>query len=247
MPDYRKYRFTRREWMKELLRISFEVVFLSFLFFRSLWGCVILLPYGIWRMEESRKIKARERQHLLRMDFKEVILSIAFSLQAGYALNQTIEIAKDDLKRVYGEKPREMAQELDWMGRCIALGQPVEQLFKELAIRSGIGEIRSYGEILSVAKKQGGNLVHISKEAADHISRSVQVQDEIAQVLAGKKMEKEIMLMMPCFILLYLQVTNGDYLAPLFVEWTGRILMTISLILVFVARVWSERIIQIKV
>lgn len=246
MIQYDHYRFSKKEWLLEGAKSVLEILFLTMLFFRSFWGVALLFPYGIWRIRQGKEKKRRERLEVLRADFKDVILSIAFSLQAGYAMEQTISLARKDLERM-DSKDRPMLQELLWMERTMALGQPVEQLFRDLAKRSGLLEIRSYAEVLWVAKKQGGNLVRISKEAADHISRSIQVQLEIDQVLAGKKLEKEIMLAMPYFILIYLQLTNGSYLLPLYESILGRAIMIFSLLFIFAAKQWAQRIIQIAV
>ena len=59
------------------------------------------------------------------------------------------------------------------MERGMALGQSIDQLFLDLARRSGLREIQSYAQVLSVARKQGGNLVQISKNAAEHITTDI--------------------------------------------------------------------------
>ena len=245
MRRYDSYVFSKREWVLELAKNSAIVFFLGILFFRSLWGVVLLIPYGLWRLRGEREARRQKVVEELRDEFKEVILSIAFSLQAGYAMEQTISVARKDLERLGESLP--MQQELLWMEKRLALGETVEQLFRDLAERSGIEEIHSYAEILAVAKKQGGNLVQISKVAAEHIGESIQVQLEMEQLLAGKKLEKNIMLAMPYFILIYLTVTNPSYLTPLYEGVVSRIFMVICLCAIFAAGYWAEKIIHIRI
>lgn len=244
MLEYEGYTFSRKEGILESVKIVVEILFLGILFFRSIWGIVLLIPYGLWRWKERKQEKIKERRQQLRLDFKEAILSVAFSLQAGYTMEQAISLARKDLERMDVSSSC-MIKELIWMEKRIQLGEPVEWLFLNLARRSGLREMESYGEVLSVARKQGGNLVRISKEAAEHISESIQVQVEIEQVLAGKKLEKKIMLVMPYFILLYLAVTNGSYLQPLYESVFGRVWMMSCLAMIFVARYWADRIVDI--
>lgn len=246
MEQYDCYSFSNKERIWEGLKSLAVVFFLGMLFFRSFWGVLFLFPYGIWRVKEKREEKRKQVLEKLRTDFKEVILSIAFSLQAGYAMEQTISLARRDLERI-SEEPSPMQRELLWMERRLALGEPVEQLFRNLAKRSGVEEIYSYAEVLSVAKKQGGNLVQISKVAAEHISQSIQVQMEMDQLLAGKKLEKNIMLIMPYFILIYLTITNPSYLQPLYEGVFSRVFMMICLLIIFAARYWAEKIICIRI
>lgn len=243
--QYDSYSFSKEEWVLELVKNTAVVFFVGILFFRSFWGIVLLIPYGLWRIREERKARRQKVVEKLRDDFKEVILSIAFSLQAGYAMEQTISVARKDLERLEESSP--MQQELLWMEKRLTLGETVEQLFRDLAERSGIEEIHSYAEILAVAKKQGGNLVQISKVAAEHIGESIQVQLEMEQLLAGKKLEKNIMLAMPYFILIYLTVTNPSYLTPLYEGVVSRIFMVTCLCVIFVAGYWADKIIHIRI
>lgn len=244
MIHYDQWSYSRKEWMLETGKVAAEIFLLGILFFRSLWGVIFLIPYGLWKWKGRKEEKGKELKHQLRLDFKEVMVSVAFSLQAGYTLEQAISIARRDLERMDADAVY-MREELSWMEKRMQLGESAELLFQDLARRSGLEEIESYGEVLSVARKQGGNLVRISKEAAEHISGSIQVQAEIAQVLAGKKLEKKIMLVMPYFILCYLSLTNPSYLQPLYEGIFGRVWMAICLLLIFVARYLADRIVDI--
>lgn len=172
---------------------------------------------------------------------------MAASLHAGYSLEQTIPIALEDMRRLYPGEQRPIMNELNWMIRNLELNFSPEQLFSELGRRSGIEEIRSFSIILLTVKKQGGNLVRISKESAEHISQKIQVRMEIEQVIAGKKLEKDIMILMPYFILLYLQFTNSAYLNPLFHNIYGFCCMLACLIAIYIAEWWADRVVQIDV
>lgn len=247
MTDYKEYCFSKKEWLIEVFRAAVEIVFLGFLFFRSVIGCFLLLPYAV-RIVLRRKVqKNEERKRQLRVEFGEAVLSVAASLQAGYALEQTIEVAAKDMERIHGKTQCLMVQELEWMKKNLALHVPMEQLFKDFARRSGVEEIRSFSTILAVAKRQGGNMVKISVRAAKNISLKIQVQSEIDQVLAGRKLEQKIMVRMPYFILLYLQMTNPSYLEPLFHQWSGRILMFVCLTVTLAAREWADYLVRISV
>lgn len=247
MTEYRRYSFSKMEWVKEGTVVILKIVLLGGLFFRSLWGCLLLLPYGVFLLYQRKNQKIEERKSQLREDFKEVMMSIAASLQAGYALEQTVGIAIDDMNRMGKNPNRPMMQELHWMKQSMELHRPIEEIFEDFAIRSDVEEIQNFSAILSIAKRQGGNLVRISAESAEHISRSIQVESEISQVLAGRNLEKNIMTWMPYFILLYLQITNPVYLQPLFEGAEGRIFMGICLLITLAAGFWAESIVRIHI
>lgn len=247
MEEYREYRFGRKELVLELCRGSVQVIFTGILFFRSWQGCLILFPLFIWILKRRREKKKEERLSNLRLDFKETILSIAASLHAGYSLEQTLPIALEDMKRLHPGEDRPMMLELSWMLRNMELNILPEHLFADLSYRSGLEEIQSFSSVLSIVRRQGGNLVKISRETAEHISKKIQIQMEIEQMIAGKKMEKDIMVLMPYFILIYLQLTSSSYLQPLFCTIYGRVCMGICLIGIYGAQWWADRMIQIPV
>lgn len=247
MTDYRRYTFSKKEWIKEGGLALFEVLLLGILFFRSVYGCLLLLPYGFFILHDKKKEKLENRKKELRCDFKEVLLSIASSLQAGYPLEQTIAIAATDLKRTSKKENSSMLYELDRMEKSMELKITIEKIFEEFALRSGLEEIEHFSSVLSVAKRQGGNLVKITASGAEHIVRSIQVQSEIEQVLAGRKLEQKIMVWMPYFILIYLQVTNPSYLQPLYEGVGGRLFMAVCLLVTIAGRFWADSITKIRI
>ena len=247
MKNYHSYQFGKMELAGEVLLALCQVIFTGILFFRSWIGCLFLTPLLFWQLKKRQRKKGEQQLSELRLDFREVILSIADSLHAGYALEQTISIALEDLRRLFPGEKRAMMEELYWMQGNLNIRVPMEQLFCELAERSGLEEIRSFASVLATARKQGGNLVSISREAADHINQRIQVQMEIEQVIAGKKLEKNIMFCMPYFILIYLQLTNPDYMSSLFHNIYGAFCMTVCLVAIYAADWWADRVIEIEV
>lgn len=244
---YQTYQFGKTEFILEIIRAVIQIMMTGILFFRSWIGCVMLSPLIFWILKKRKREKQGKRRLELQTDFKEVILSMAASLHAGYSLEQTIPIALEDMKRLYPGEQRPIMYELNWMIRNLELNIPTEQLFAEFASRSGIEEIRSFSVILFTVRKQGGNLVKISRESAEHISQKIQVQTEIEQVIAGKKLEKDIMILMPYFILLYLQFTNSTYLNPLFHNIYGNSCMMACLAAIYIAEWWADKVVGIDI
>lgn len=247
MYDYESYHFSKNEFAGELLRGILQVIFTGALFFHSWVGCLFLSPLLFLILKKRHRVKQKKKLNELRIDFRELTLSIAGSLHAGYSMEQAVSIALEDMKRLYPGMKRPMIDELIWMKRNLEMNVMVEQLFDNLAVRSGLEEIRSFASILSIVRSQGGNLVKISREAAEHIGRKIQVQMEIEQVIAGKKLEKKIMFFMPYFILIYLQLTNSEYLNPLFYTLYGNCCMALFLVVIYVADWWADKLTEISV
>ena len=247
MTDYNIYHFTKKEWLLESVRATVILGFTGFLFFESIFGVLILLPAAIVLMKDRKERKKEERLLGLRNDFKEFISSFSSSVQAGYTMEQAVKIGMEDLQRLHPKEGRAMVEELAWMNQQLKLQIPCEELFGSLAERTGIEEVRSFAVILGIGRKQGGNLIQITRRTVEHINRKLQVQMEMEQAVAGKMMEKNIMFIMPYFMILYLRVTNPSYMDILFSGFYGRGIMLTCLVLLWAAGKWAECLVKIKV
>ena len=99
----------------------------------------------------------------------------------------------------------------------------------------------------AIGKKSGGNLVRIIEKSVHSICLKLETEEEIATMIAAKKMETRIMILFPALIVLYLRLTNGEYIGVLYGNVVGAAVMTVSLGAMVVSAFWSEKIMDIKV
>ena len=246
MTDYKVYRFAKKELLYEVLRAGILLGITGVLFFDSLTFSLLLLPAGVFVIRERKDKKKRERIFNLRNDFKEFVISFSASMQAGFTMEQSVTIGLEDLCRMYPNKKRNMIKELEWIHHQMKLQTPCDVLLANLAERTGIEEIRSFSIVLGVGRKQGGNLVQITRRTAEHISKKIQVQMEMEQTIAGRMIEKNIMFLMPYFMVLYLRMTNPSYMRILFSSRNGHIVMLFCLLFWWAADKWAEHIVKIE-
>ncbi len=247
MIDYQDYIFSPGELLLEICRAFILTGMTGWLFFGSLWGGMFLLPASVILIKNRKEKKCENRIKMLRDDFKDFIVSFSSSLQAGYTIEQAIATGREDLALIYPGQERVLPKELSWMEHQMKLKVSCEALFENFASRCGLEEVRSFSVILTIGKRQGGNLVQITRQAAEQISKKIQVQKEVEQTVAGRVMEKNIMFCMPYFMLFYLRVTNGAYVEVLFTSVWGRVIMAVSLIVLWIAGKWADKLIGIRV
>ncbi len=246
MIDYERYYFTPKERLAEVCRATAICLFTGWLFLGSWKGSLLLLPASVLIIRETKRKKTEKRLQILRDDFKEFVISFSSSVQAGYTIEQAVLEGIDDLKRGTAAGERMMLRELEWMEQQMRLKVSCDVLFADLARRSGLEEIRSFSVVLTVGKRQGGNLVQISRKAALHIARKIQVQKEVEQTTAGRVMEKNIMACMPFFMILYLRITNGTYIGILYDSFYGKCIMATALLVFWISKRWADRIVGIR-
>lgn len=223
--DYRKYRWKKGEWLMAVFLSAAVTVLFTYFFYRSFWACIPLSPLGLLSFRRIKRKKLERSREVLTEQFRECILSVATSLQAGYsAENAFLECGKD-MKLMYGENSL-ICEELDLMRRGLHINISLEELLQDFAGRSGCSEIDQFAQIFSLAKRGGGNMAAIIRSSAALIGKQIDLRQELKTHLAGKQMELNIMEVMPFCILLYISLTTPGYFDALYHNLTGVAVMT---------------------
>ena len=96
-------------------------------------------------------------------------------------------------------------------------------------------------------RKTGGNTIRIMRESVRTISERIDVENDIAAIIAGKRLEQKIMVLMPFVIIFYTRLTMGRFMSTLYEGAAGRIFMTVMLGIVLIADRVGKRITDIEV
>ena len=217
---------------KDVLIVTAESLGLTALiaygFFDSLYGMIMLIPVGLINMKRYMIRQNKKRQEKIRQEFKEILLSVAALLQTGYSVENAFYDAKEVLVGLYGEKS-ELIEDLSEMNRQVAMHVSVEKAFMGIVKKYPLEEIESFGEIFLYTKRLGGGYAKYLKDTADRLEERISLRSELESMIAQKKLELSIMSVMPIAILLYMRLTGGSFLTPLYHNVTGLLVMTISL------------------
>ena len=96
----------------------------------------------------------------------------------------------------------------------------------QFAERTDLAEIQEFADIFAIARRSGGNLTEIIYETAATISEKIDVEKEIQVLTSAKRLEQNIMSVVPFAIILYVSVTSEGYFDVLYTTAVGRIVMT---------------------
>lgn len=187
-----------------------------------------------------------KKKRILKNQFREMISSLATNLKVGYSPENAFLETYADLIHLYGKNSR-IIYELETMKKGLSLNFPLEQLLKEFEQRCKIEEISEFVDIFCLARKTGGNLVEIIDTSAGIISEKIAVDEEVEIITRAGKMERQIMMIIPFFIILYIEFTNKNFFSSLYHNITGILVMSVCLVVYFVAVKLSAKIICIRI
>ena len=218
--DYHKYCWKKGERWK-VIAISVGIMAgMAYFFYHSIWAMIPLSAVGIYVFLQMRNDKAEKEREELTVEFRECILAVATSLQAGYSVENAFLDCKQDMILMFGED-MPISRELLIVRRGLAINIPLEELLSNLAYRSRCDDIAQFAQIFALAKRNGGNMAEIIRSSANQIGKRIELKQEVQMRVSGKKMELTIMQLMPFAILFYVNVGSPGYFDSLYHNLTG--------------------------
>lgn len=244
--DYEYYRFTILEWARYLGESVLICVVINALCYQNLFTFLFLLPVPFWYIRQKKRQLLRKRRQCLHYQFKDALNAINAGISAGLSLENAVMEAGKDLNRIYGAE-KEMPGEFAYMTAQMRVSVPVEKLFYDLGNRSQVEDIRNFSEILAQSKRMGGNMRETIQNCVGIMEEKIDVKKEIDAMLAARKMEQNLMSLMPAGIIIYMHIASPGFLDVLYHNPLGMAVMTACLILYICAFIWGRRIVEIEV
>ncbi len=241
--DYHKYYGEAGDWALSLLKSVAGILLLAYLFYRSAWAILPLLPVGLWLLRKELKRCGQRYQERLAMQFKECILSVATALKAGYSVENALMESMWDMKQMYGINSM-IYEELEILRRGLIINISPEEMLRDLGRRSSNEDISQFAEIFRIARSNGGNMPEIIRSTAGQIGNKIDVRMELHAALSGRLMEQRLMRFMPLAILLYIEISTPGYFDTLYHNSAGVGIMTVCLVLYMAAYALGDRIME---
>ena len=219
---------------------------IAFLFYKNGRAFLLLLiPCYFYCRGYIRSELKRRRDRALSLEFRDCIVSLSGYLSAGYSVeNAFLEVYRERASLKDGGI---MERELLILIKGISLNKNIEDMLKDMALRSGSEDIRSFAFVFALAKRNGGDLKEIISRTAGIIRDRISVEEDIRTTVRGIRYEQMIMTAIPFFIVFYINLNSGGFITPLYDGIQGRIVMSIALLLIFAAFILSARICDIRI
>lgn len=243
MRDYHTYHYSLKEHVRYFLEAMLLILLVSYLFYHSVLAVGLIVPfYPIFLKIKAKRLLQQQKQELCRQ-FKETIFSVAAALNAGYSVENAWREAKAEMTQMFGEQAL-MVQELQHILAHLSMNVPLEELLYDFAQRSALEDVSSFCQVFFFAKRSGGDFIGIIRATADRIGQKIELQRQLAADLAARRLESQIMNIVPLAILLYLNLTSPGYFDILYGNFSGICIMSACLMVYLAAYALSERMLE---
>ncbi len=244
--NYEKSSLTMKEWIGSVIEIMVIMGVVNYLCYRTFWFFLLGIPFGYWYICWKKRHKREKRRKLLECQFYDVLQGLHTAIRAGYSMEQAVSECREEIQQIYGKKS-DFLIELLFMEKQMRIGIPVEQLFLDLGQRSGVEDIRYFGEVFQINRRSGGNLAQIIEKLVKVLGEKCQIKKDIDVAISGKKFEQTIMSIVPGGIIVYMQLTSDGFLDVLYHNVLGSLVMSVCL-LIYIFSFWlGRKIIRISI
>lgn len=207
---------------------------------------IALFPVGMIYFHEWREERCRKKEMEFRGQFQNSIQILASLLKTGYSVENAIRETEKELKPLYSKECR-IRTEYERMGRELDMNLPIEQTLNNLAIRVRQEDVENFVTVFAAAKRIGGDNIGILRETVQIISGKIETEREIQTLLASKKLEFQIMCVIPLGMVFYMRLAFPEFLAVLYGNPIGLVLMSGCLGIYLYAYRMGSRITRIEV
>lgn len=250
-----KYKRKKNYWQRDITKIEYTKAFLigisligvvSYLFYGTFYGAILLSPYLIryFKSWETQIIKKKKQQ--FHQQFKEAIQSLSTALNVGYSVENAMRETAKDLQVIY-KKDEKIVREFHYMTRQLEMNIPIETVLAEFSQRVNTEDVHLFITVFSIAKRSGGDMLRIIREASNQISGKIEIKNEIEAMMAAKRLEFQIMSVIPIVMICYLKMSFPEFMEQLYGNLLGVCVMSLCLIVYLAAYELGKHIIEIEV
>ena len=193
-----------------------------------------MLPASYIRMMRRRRVARIEKQLI------ELSPMLASSLRSGFALQQGLELAQQQLGPP-------LADELNLLLQDINLGASMEGALQDFGQRIGSTDLDMLITAILVQRATGGNLSEIFDQTAETLREREQIRGELNTLTAQQRLTGWVLSIYPTGIGLVLLALVPSIWSKLFTETAGLVLLGIAVGLQLLGVFFMRRLMDIKI
>ncbi len=245
--DYNMYVMTHKEKIIYIFIAAGVIFVVAYIFYRSIFLSIMMMPFALLYPKRRTHEIINQRKQKLTLQFKDALYSLSSSVSAGKSIEIAFKEAVKDLLILYPDSNTMIIQEMQYMINRIEMNEPIESALKDFANRSHIEDIQNFADVFQTCKRSGGNLVQVIKNTSEIIQEKITIRQEIDTMIAEKKFEHKVLMIMPIAIMLLLSTSAEDFMAPVFTETIGKLVMTVAIFMMGIAYYISKKIMEIEI
>ena len=218
---------------------GFTLMLFAALTGRSTLGILIALGIGAAIPYLWVSFKARRRMLAFEDQLPDLLVTLAASLKAGHSFKQGIQTLVDE-----GQEPA--SKELSRVITDTRLGRPMDEALADTAERIGSKNFSFVITAVTIQRQVGGSLAGLFDMVADTVRQRQQFARKIRGLTAMGRASAYVLVGLPFFIAGAITLLNPTYMAPLYNESTGHLLIIVGLVMMAFGSLLLKKIVSFR-
>jgi tight adherence protein B len=185
------------------------------------------------------RLKAKKRLSLFESQLPETLITMAASLKAGHAFNQSVA-------SVVREGADPTAKEFSRVVAETQLGAPSEQALQAMAERMNSYNFGFVVMAVNIQRTVGGSLADILDMVSDTVRQRQQFERKVKALTAQGRMSAYVLIAMPFLMGLAIFALNPTYMSVLFTTTMGKVMIAGSLVMMAIGSMIIKKIVSFK-
>ena len=185
------------------------------------------------------RLRAKKRLSLFESQLPETLITMAASLKAGHAFNQSVA-------SVVREGADPTAKEFSRVVAEIQLGAPSEQALQAMAERMNSYNFGFVVMAVNIQRTVGGSLADILDMVSDTVRQRQQFERKVKALTAQGRMSAYVLIAMPFLMGLAIFALNPTYMSVLFTTTMGKVMIAGSLVMMAIGSLIIKKIVSFK-
>lgn len=198
---------------------------------------VVAAPLVTWAIVHRR---AERRRRLFGDQLADHLSVVGGSLRIGHSFPAALAAALDEAPEPTREEfARAMADE--------RLGRPLEDALESVSQRMNNREVEHVALLAKLQREAGSDAAEMVDQVVTTVRERQELRRTVRTLTAQGRLSQWIMSLLPVGSLLFLTITYGDYVDPLYNTSTGHIVLAIACALVVAGSLVIRRIVSLGV
>jgi len=187
-------------------------------------------------------LKGRQQQRLkmLTSQVPDALDMLAGSLRSGCALLRAMQVIRTQMHPPVSEEFGRVVDE-------VSFGVAVEDALSNMVLRTGSYDLELIVAAIQTQLTVGGNLAEIFDSIGEMIRERVRLMGELQTATAEGRMSAGILLAMPFVMAFLINLISPGYLAPLFKEQLGLVLLGVGAVLMVIGTLVIRKLVDIDI
>ncbi len=245
--DYRTIELSSYEKIRFRAAMAISGMIIGYLFYDSV---IAGAAAGIcmFRLEGPyRASLLQKRKQILAIQFKDLLYSMSALVSVGRDIGQALEESETFWKGTYGENDHIIREVREMVRKIRQSNMSDIDVLSDFALRSGLDDAEDLVMICATCKETGADLQKALQRGADIIGDKITMEREIQTIMSQKRFEGRLIAIAPICITAVVKAVSPEYLAPLTQTDAGRMVATLSLILMAAGFLTIERVNHIEI